>query len=495
MSTEAEVQEQGAETTTESVSILDRAIGATSQTSPDTTKELMAELTRQALEGTVTWDKNLTLTMEKAITAIDAKISEQLATVLHDASFQKLEGSWRGLQKLVRNSELGPDLKIRISDYTRDELLEQFEDAPAIDRSRFFNMVYQEEFGTAGGEPFGALLGDYAFSYGDEDVALLRYMGEVAAAAHAPFIAAISPAMFDFAGFETFYEGKPVAAGFDAPAYGAWNAFRDSDDARYVALTLPRTMARLPYGAETMPVKAFAFEEFASDADGHRHPDSGKSFVWSNACYEYGLLLTQAFTRFGWCTAVRGMENGGKVENLPLYSYTTPAGERVVWSPTEINFTDEREKELSDLGFLPLVHYKNTNFAVFMGGQTAQRPKTYTDPDATSNAAISARLPYIMASSRIAHYLKMIGRDRIGSHMEPEDVEKQLNEWIGQYVNPNAIGNEAKAKHPLREASIKVQEQTGRPGCYSAVAYMRPWLQMEELTTSLRMVASIPKAG
>ena len=353
-------------------------------------------------------------------------------------------------------------------------------------------MIYQEEFGTAGGQPYGALLGDYEFGYGDEDVALMRYMGEVAAASHAPFVAAANASMFDFNSFVNFNEGKPVAAGFDSPAYASWNAFRESDDSRYVALTLPKTIARLPYGKQTVPVKSFDFEELKHDANGNAYPESQDDLVWSNAAFEYGLLLTQAYTKFGWCTAIRGNDNGGKVENLPNFTYYTPAGDLVQQCPSEVNLTDEREKELSDLGFLPLVHYKNTSYAVFMGAQTAHKPKTYTDPDATSNAAISARLPYTMASSRIAQYLKVMGRDRVGSNLDPDNIEKELSNWIHQYVNPSAIGNEAKSTHPLVEAKVTVEEQVGRPGCYSAVAYLRPWLQMEELSSSLRMVANIP---
>ncbi|MGR6862779.1 type VI secretion system contractile sheath large subunit [Aliivibrio salmonicida] len=473
-------------------SFLDRAINATAQTSVDTTKELLSIMASQALEGTVTWDKNLTLTLEKAISTLDSKISEQLSKVMQNDEFQKMEGSWLGLQKLVKNSELGPDLKIKLADYTKDELLEQFEDAPAIDRSHLFNMIYQEEFGTAGGQPYGALLGDYEFGYGDEDIALLRYMGEVASASHSPFVAAANASMFDFKAFNSFVEGKPVAAGFDSPVYASWNAFRESDDSRYVALTLPKTMARLPYGANTVPVKSFAFEELQTRDNGQQVVSSDSDFVWSNAAYVFGLLITQAYTKYGWCTAIRGTDNGGKVENLPNFTHYSDSGDLLQQCPTEVNLTDERERELSTLGFLPLVHYKNTNFAVFMGAQTAYKPKTYSDPDATANAAISARLPYTMASSRIAQYLKIIGRDRIGSNLVPNDVEKELNFWINQYVNPNAIGNDAKATYPLVEAKVTVEEQAGRPGAYSAVAYLRPWLQMEELTTSLRMVANIP---
>ncbi|UYM14850.1 type VI secretion system contractile sheath large subunit [Endozoicomonas euniceicola] len=486
---------ESSETEAAPASFLDRAIAATSQTAPDTTKELLATLTQEALSGTVSWSKNLTKTIEEAIAGLDEKMSIQMSEIMHQPDFQKLEGSWRGLSKLVRNSELGKQLKIRMLDITREELLEQFEDAPAIDRSRFFNIVYQKEFGTAGGEPFGLLLGDYAFDHSEENVALLRYVASVAASAHAPFIAELDPKILGYSSFETLNEGRPVAAGFESPVYNSWNTFRDSDDSRYVALTMPKTLARMPYGAGNSPVKGFDYEEFQPSSDGKRRPSSIDDFVWSSGAYEMGLLINDAFTMSGWCTAIRGLENGGKVNNLPTYTYTSESGDLVQQCPVQVNLTDEREKELSDLGFLPLVHYKNANFGVFMGAQTLQRPKVYLDPAATANAAISARLPYIMASSRIAHYLKVMGRDQIGSAMDPGDVEKHLSNWISEYVNPNAVGNEARAKAPLREARITVEAQAGRPGCYSAVAYLRPWLQMEELTTSLRMVANIPGGG
>lgn len=476
----------------EDQSYLEQALTMTSQTPADDTKALLATLTEESFKGTVTWDKNLTVTVDNAISAIDELISKQLTEVMHNEEFQRLEGSWTGVQKVVKESDLGPDLKIRIVDYKQDELLDQFEDAVSIDRSRFFDMVYQEEYGTAGGEPISLLLGDYFFSYSDEDVALLRYIGEVSAASHAPFIAATNPAMFDFPTFETFYEGKPVAAGFDSPSYASWNAFRESEDSRYVTLTMPQTMARMPYGERGTKVKDFNYQEFELDDKGEPRPSGLQDFTWTNACYEMGLLMTTAFRQSGWCTAIRGVDNGGKVENLPNYTYLSLSGDTIQQCPTQITITDEREKELSDLGFLPVVHFKGSNYGVFMGAQTTQKPNTYIDPDATANAAISARLPYIMASSRIAHYLKVMGRDRIGSALDPIDVEKELTLWIGQYVNPNAIGNESKAKTPLKEAKVTVVEQVGRPGCYSAVAYLCPWLQMEELTTSLRMVAKIP---
>ena len=474
-------------------SALERVIEATRQLPPDTTKDLLATLTKEALSGSITWSKNLNQTIDRAVERIDELISRQLEEILHDKSMQKLEGSWRGLNKLVRNSELGTQLKIKMIDLTKDELLDQFENAPSTDRCHLFNKVYQEEFGTAGGEPYGVLLGDYEFSHCDEDVALLRYMSVISAASHAPFIGSASSEVFGHSKFEGLANNKPIEAGFSASTYASWNAFRDSEDSRYVTLVLPRVLARLPYGKHGRQIKSFNFEEFAKDpADNERRPVSSEQFTWSNAVYEMGLLINTSFTLNGWCTAIRGLENGGKVENLPNYNYRSRPGDLIQQCPVEVNITDEREKELSNLGFLPMVHYKNSNFAVFMGAQTIQRPKEYIDADATANAAISARLPYIMASSRIAHYLKIMGRDRIGSSVQPEDLQSELTTWLNTYTNPNAMGNEARAQTPLAESQVTVSEQAGRPGCYSAVAYLRPWLQMEELTTSLRLVARIP---
>ena len=461
------------------------------QSNEDDLKLLVANLVRQFVAGRVRWLGNITHTIHDAVATVDRLISRQLAAVMGDPDFRRLEGSWLGLEKLVSQSELGVSLKVKLFDANQDELLTQFENAPAVDRSPLFNTFYQQEFGTAGGEPYGLLVGDLYFDYSDQDITLLRYMAEVASASHCPFIAATPAAMFELPSFADLAAGRPVATGFDDPLYAAWNAFRNSDDARYVTLTLPRVLARLPYG-ESNPVKAFNFEELSRDESGVVQLDHERDFVWSNAAYGLALNMTRAFAQFGWCTAIRGVENGGKVTDLPNFTYFSRSGDRLQFCPTEVNLTDEREKELSDLGFLPLVHYKGQNFGVFLGAQTTQRPKEFVEPDITANAAISARLPYVMASSRIAHYLKVMGRDFIGSNLTPEDVERLLKNWLGQYTNPNAVGNSARARCPLRESQVSVVEQKGRPGSYFVVANLRPWLQMEELTASLRTVAAIP---
>ena len=461
------------------------------QSNEDDLKLLIANLVRQFVAGRLRWLGNITHTIHDAVATVDRLISQQLAAIMSDPAFRRLEGSWLGLEKLVSQSELGTSLKVKLFDANQDELLTQFENAPAVDRSPLFNTFYQQEFGTAGGEPYGLLVGDIYFGYSDQDITLLRYMAEVASASHCPFIAATGAAMFELPSFAELAAGRPVATGFDDPLYAAWNAFRNSDDARYVTLTLPRVLARLPYG-ESNPVKPFDFDELSRDKDGVVQLDHERDFVWSNAAYGLALNMTRAFSQFGWCTAIRGVENGGKVTDLPNFTYLSRSGDRVQFCPTEVNLTDEREKELSDLGFLPLVHYKGQNFGVFLGAQTTQRPQEFVEPDITANAAISARLPYVMASSRIAHYLKVMGRDFIGSNLTPEDVERLLKNWLGQYTNPNAVGNAARARCPLRESQVSVVEQKGRPGSYFVVANLRPWLQMEELTASLRTVAAIP---
>jgi type VI secretion system protein ImpC len=489
---EEQQQNASAESNEATSNLLDRAIEATLQTPEETTKELLSTLAAKSMEGTLKWQQNVGVTIRNCVAEIDKLMSKQMSELIQHEKFKSLEGSWRGVNKVVRETELGPQQKLKIVDYDKSECLEQFEDAPAVDRSPLFENLYQDEFGTAGGEPYGALLADYYFGFNDEDVALMTYLAETAAACHAPCVAAAGATMFEYNSYESFLEGRPVAAGFDSPTYASWNGFRDSDDSRYMTLTLPSTLARLPYGQNGLQTESFDFSELSTDAAGNQRPRDNSELVWSNSAYELALLMNHAFTAFGWCTAIRGLDNGGKVEQLPNLVFKSDAGDVQQQCPAEVNLTDEREKELSDLGFLPLVHYKNTAHAVFIGSQTTQKPKTYVEVDATSNAAISARLPYIMASGRIAHYLKVMGRDMLGSNLEATDIKRDLTTWIAQYTNSGAMGNSERSKTPLAESTIDVIEQPGKPGAFSAVAYLRPWLQMEELSTSVRMVTKIP---
>ncbi|HQT88676.1 MAG TPA: type VI secretion system contractile sheath large subunit [Acidiphilium sp.] len=488
-------QAAGATTTTEEgFSLLDQVVSATKQTEPDRAQDLVKALVEQALTGTVTFDKNLTRTIDRAIAVIDQRLSTQLNAVMHDPKFLKLEGSWRGLHHLVMNSETGTGLKLKLLNMSKKELNRDLTKAIEFDQSTLFKKIYENEFGSPGGEPYAALVGDYEWTHHPDDVESLRLISNVAAASFAPFISAAGAGMFGFSDWSELSKPRDLAKIFDTAEYAKWRGFRDTEDSRFVSLVMPRTLARVPYGNATKPIEEFNYEEAPYDAAGNARAMDHHDYCWMNAAFAMGVRLTNSFSENGFCTAIRGAEGGGKVENLPFHVFQSDDGDMDAKCPTEIGITDRREFELSNLGFLPLCHYKNTDYAVFFGAQTAQKPKKYDKPDATANAAISARLPYIMATGRFAHFLKVMARDKIGSFMEASNTEAWLNQWISNYVNSNPdIGPETKAKYPLREARIEVKEIPGKPGSYNAVAYMRPWLQMEELTTSMRMVARIPE--
>lgn len=479
------------EAKTEEVSFLEQAISATKQTPRDETEDLLKTLTQEAMKGTVTWNKNLTVTINSAIAAIDLALSSQLSAIMQHEKFQKLEGSWRGLHHLVSNSETSSQLKIRMLNISKKELTRDLEKAVEFDQSQIFKKIYESEFGTAGGEPYSALIGDYEFSSHPDDINLLSNMSNIAAAGFCPFISASAPEMFGFESFTELSKPRDLEKIFESAEYIKWRSFRDSEDSRFVVLTMPRVLARLPYGKDTKPIEAFNFEE-AKASGPQQHDD----YCWMNAAYAMGAVLTRSYAEYGWCTSIRGAEGGGKVEGLHSHVFMSDDGDMDQKCPTEIGITDRREAELSKLGFLPLCHYKNTDYAVFFGAQTTQKPKKFDDPDATANTEISARLPYIMATSRIAHFLKVMARDKVGSFMEASDAEEWLNKWISNFVNASpGASADMKARYPLAEASIEVKEIPGQPGAYSAIAWLRPWLQMEELTASLRLVAKIPKAG
>ncbi|MBX3411209.1 MAG: type VI secretion system contractile sheath large subunit [Pirellulales bacterium] len=481
-------------TSTKAGGLLEAAIAATKQTERNRAEELIKTLTEEALRGTVTWNKNVTRTVNEGIQAIDVVISKQLAAIMHSPEFTKLEGTWRGLHYLVMNTETSAQLKLKVFNCSKRDLFKDLDRAVEFDQSQTFKKLYENEFGQPGGEPYGALIGDYEFTNHPEDVDTLAKMSNVAAAAFCPFIAAATPNLFGMDSFTELANPRDLEKIFMDLEYTKWNSYRDSEDSRFVCLTMPRALARLPYGAATKPVEEFNYEEGELDTRGKPKELKHDEYCWMNASYVMGTKLTDAFAQTGWCTAIRGAENGGKVEGLPAHVFTTDEGDKDLKCPTEIAITDRREAELSKLGFLPLCHYKNTDYAVFFGAQTTQKPKKYDRPNATANAAISARLPYMMATSRIAHYLKVIARDKIGSFMEAKDCQDWLERWIMNYVSadPNPPAS-VRARYPLREAKIEVKEIPGKPGSYHAVAHLRPWLQMEELTASLRMVANIPQ--
>lgn len=497
MTPESEALDPSSEESSSQGSILEQAIGATKQTDSTRSEELLRTLAEEALKGTVTWNKNLTVTFREAIARIDELISTQLSEVMQHDSFQKLEGSWRGLNYLVMNSETSQTLKIRMLSMNKKELHKDLSKAVEFDQSQIFKKVYESEFGTPGGEPYGALVGDYEFTNHPEDIETLSLMSNVGAAGFAPFLSAASPALFGFDNWTELSKPRDLEKVFESLEYTKWRSFRDSDDSRFVTLAMPRVLARLPYGESTTPIEEFRYEEFEVDEKSGMSVNADHDhYCWMNAAYVLGVRMTEAFSKYGFCTAIRGAEGGGKVENLPSHLFVSDDGDPDLKCPTEIGITDRREAELGKLGFLPLCHYKNTDYAVFFGAQTCQKPQKYDNPDITANAAISSRLPYIMATSRFAHYLKVMARDKIGSFMEAEDVENWLNRWILSYVNASeGGGQEIRAKYPLADAKVKVQEIPGSPGSYNAVAWLRPWLQMEELTTSLRLVAKIPEIG
>ncbi|MFA5985462.1 MAG: type VI secretion system contractile sheath large subunit [Methylococcaceae bacterium] len=451
-------------------------------------KDIISELASQVLQGTMVVSDNLAATIDARIAEIDALISKQLSTVMHAPEFQKLESTWTGLNYLVKNTSTSQNLKIKMLNATKKELIKDFQVALDFDQSVMFKKIYEEEFGTFGGSPFGALIGDFEITRQPADMYFVEQMSHIAAAAHAPFISAASPELF---GLETYSDlGKPrdLSKVFDTLEYAKWKSFRESEDARYVGLTLPRFLGRLPFNPKDgVTVEGFNFVE---EVDGKDH----EKYLWCNAAYAFGTNLTKAFEDFGWCAAIRGVEGGGLVEDLPTHTFKTDEGDVALKCPTEIAITDRREKELSDLGFISLVHCKDTDYAAFFGAQSAQKAKKYNTDSANANAVLSAQLQYIFAVSRIAHYMKAILRDKIGSFAASSNVEDFLNRWLTQYVllDDNAT-QEQKAQFPLREASVKVSEVPGRPGVYRAVSFLRPHFQLDELSVSLRLVAELPK--
>ncbi|KAF0815368.1 hypothetical protein IGB42_00449 [Andreprevotia sp. IGB-42] len=467
-------------------SIIDETRVARSDTEKDRAKDLISGFVNEVLSGTVTVSKDLIASIEKRIAEIDGVLSKQLSAIMHHEDFQKLEGSWRGLHYLVHQSETGTGLKINLFNTSKKDLIKDFKGAAEFDQSALFKKIYEEEYGTFGGAPFAALVGDYEFSNHPEDLYLLEEVSHVAAAAHAPFFSAANAGMFGLDSLTELSKPRDLAKGFDTVEYAKWKSFRASEDSRYVGLTLPHVLGRLPYGSATVPVEAFNFEE---DVSGKEHD----KYLWVNASYALGTRLTNAYAKYGWCAAIRGVEGGGLVEGLPTHTFTTDDGEVALKCPTELAITDRREKELADLGFIPLVHCKGTDYAAFFSTQSVQKAKEYDTDAANANARLSNQLQYIMATSRFAHYLKSMVRDKVGSFMTRTDCEQFLGRWISNYVvGSDDAGQEIKAKYPLREARVDVSEIPGKPGFYKAVAYLKPHFQLEGLTASLRLVADLP---
>lgn len=446
-------------------------------------------LARQALENTVTISSDAYSTIQAIIAEIDRKLTDQINQIMHHAEFQQLEGAWRGLHYLVNNTETDELLKIRVMCISKKELGRTLKRYKGVgwDQSPIFKRVYEEEYGQFGGEPIGCLVGDYHFDHSPPDVEMLGELARISAAAHCPFISGADPAVMQMDSWQELANPRDLTKIFTNTEYAAWRSLRESEDARYLGLAMPRFLARLPYGARTNPVDEFEFEE---ETDGANH----ERYTWANSAYAMAANINRSFKEYGWCTSIRGVESGGAVANLPCHTFPTDDGGVDMKCPTEIAISDRREAELAKNGFMPLVHRKNSDFAAFIGAQSLQKPAEYNDADATANARLSARLPYLFACCRFAHYLKCIVRDKIGSFNERDDMERWLNDWVMNYVDGDPVNSsqETKARKPLAAAEVQVQEIEDNPGYYSARFFLRPHYQLEGLTVSLRLVSKLP---
>lgn len=487
--------QQAQQTETLEVSDFEKLLGQEfkpkSEEADSAVKGAVNTLVQQALSNATLISTDSIKTIEGIIAELDKKISAQMNEVIHHEDFSKMESAWRGLSYLVNNTQTSESMKIRVMNISKKDLqkmMKKFK-GTAWDQSPLFKKLYEEEYGTAGGEPYGAIVGDYYFNHTAPDIELLKGIAQISAAAHAPFISASDPSIMNLDSWQELANPRDLTKIFSTPEYAAWRSFREMDDSRYVALAMPRVLSRVPYGADTNPVEGFNFTEDTGAGN-------SANYNWMNAAYAMAVNINRSFVDYGWCARIRGVESGGIVESLPTHTFPTDDGGVAMKCPTEIAITDRREAELSKNGFLPLCYWKNTDYAVFLGGQTVNKPQEYDNPDATANASLSARLPYIFATCRFAHYLKCIVRDKIGSFKERADMERWLSDWISNYVtsDPNA-SEDVKAKYPLAEAKVQVDAIEGQPGYYSAKFYLRPHYQLEGLTTSLRLTTKMPSGA
>jgi type VI secretion system protein ImpC len=493
MSDSPEMQAQSGPSETmqegEFAALLEGSFKPKSDRQKEAIEEGVLALASQALAETAIISDDAVKTIESMIAELDRKLSEQINHILHHDDFQALEGTWRGMHHLVNNTETDEMLKIRILNISKKDLgktIKKFK-GTAWDQSPLFKKMYEEEFGTPGGEPYGCLVGDYHFDHSPPDVEILGGMAQIAAACHAPFIGGSDPRVMNMDSWQELSNPRDLTKIFGSAEYAPWRSLRESEDSKYIGLAMPRFLSRLPYGSKTSPVEEFDFEE---DTEGAEH---GK-YTWSNSAYAMAVNINKAFKMYGWCSRIRGVESGGMVEGLPCHTFPTDDGGVDMKCPTEIAITDRREAELANNGFMPLSHWKNTDYGVFVGAQSLHKPAEYDDPDATANANLGARLPYLFATCRFGHFLKCIVRDKIGSFKERGDMETWLNNWIMQYVEPDPANatEEAKARRPLAAAEVTVSEVEGNPGYYSSNFYLRPHYQLEGLTVSLRLVSKLP---
>ena len=475
----------------EFASLLQKEFRPKSEEAKGAVEQAVRTLAEQALAQTQLIGHDVVKSIEAIIAELDRKLSEQVNLVLHHPDFQKLEGSWRGLHHLINHTETDEMLKIRFMNISKNDLgktLKRYK-GTSWDQSPLFKKIYEAEYGQFGGEPFGCMVGDYAFDHSPPDVELLGEMSKISAAAHMPFIAGASPTVMQMDSWQELANPRDLTKIFTTPEYASWRSLRESEDARYLGLAMPRFLARIPYGAKTSPVEEFDFEEDTGMADHSK-------YTWANAAYAMAVNINQSFKLYGWCSRIRGVESGGAVEGLPVHTFPTDDGGVDMKCPTEIAISDRREAELAKNGFMPLLHRKNSDFAAFIGAQSLQKPFEYDDPDATANANLSARLPYLFACCRFAHYLKCIVRDKIGSFKERADMQIWLQKWIMNYVDgdPAHSSESTKARKPLAAAEVVVEEVEGNPGYYTSKFFLRPHYQLEGLTVSLRLVSKLPSA-
>lgn len=451
-------------------------------------KDLVGEFASQVLDEGMVIGDDLDKMIKERIAELDKLINDQLNEVIHAKDFLALEGSWRGLAYLTNNTPTSTSLQIKVLNAQKQELNNDLQRAVEFDQSVLFKQIYESEYGTFGGNPFSLLIGDFEFGRSAVDIGFLEKISSVAAAAHAPFISSASPLLFDFESFTELDRPRDLAKLFESAELAKWRSFRESDDSRYSVLTLPRVLMRLPYGPDTLPAENLNFVEEVED--------DHENYCWGSSAYSLGVRITNAFANHKWCAAIRGVEGGGLVEGLPTYTYKSEDGEVVLKCPTELPITDRREKELNELGFLSLLHCKGTDQAAFFGAQTVNKPGNYISDLANANAKLSSMLPYILAASRFAHYIKVIMRDKIGSFASKDEISTFLNSWIKNYIlSDDSAGQEVKAKFPLREARVDVSDVAGKPGTYNAVVFIRPHFQLEELTASIRLVAELPESA
>jgi type VI secretion system protein ImpC len=494
MAAQEEKQSEAATGTVEATdfsALLRKEFKPQTDTARNEVESAVATLAAQALTKATLLSSDVVESIKAIIGEIDRKMSAQVNEIIHNEEFQKLEGSWRGLHHLVNNTETDQLLKIRVMNISKKDLhktLKKFKGA-AWDQSPLFKKLYEEEYGQLGGEPYGCFIGDYNFDHSGPDVELLGEMAKISAACHSPFITAAAPSLFQMETWSELSNPRDLTKIFSTPEYASWRSLRDSDDSKYIGVTLPRVLARRPYGAKSDPVEEFDFEEDTSGND-------GKKFAWANSAYAMGVNINRSFKMYGWCSRIRGIESGGAVEGLPTHSFPTDDGGIDMTCPTEIGIADRREAELAKAGFMPLIHKKNSDFAAFIGAQSLHKPAVYDDPDATSNAALAARLPYLFATSRFAHYLKCIVRDKLGSFKDQDSMQRWLQQWILQYVDgdPAHSSEETKARRPLSAAEVIVEPVEGAPGYYSSKFFLKPHYQLEGLTVSLRLVSKLPSA-